>query len=90
MHAWFITKVMLENFVDSETTDCPSFRSVFVTFYPCALVVRQLIADNLRNRTGKQNTAMAVAVAPLVEVQFRNRVKQFGLAWPANNGIVRA
>ena len=90
MHAWFITKVMLENFVDGLASCRPALRAVFVTLHPCALDVRQLIADNLRNRTGEEITSKAVAVALFVEVQFRDRVEQFGVACPANNGRVRA
>ena len=90
MHAWFITKVMLENFVDGLASCRPALRAVFVTLHPCALDVRQLIADDLRNRTGEEITSKAVAVALFVEVQFRDRVEQFGVACPANNGRVRA
>ena len=66
MHAWFITEVMLENFVDGLASCRPALRAVFVTLHPCALDVRQLIADDLRNRTGKEITSKAVAVMHLV------------------------
>ncbi len=90
MHAWFISEVMLENFVDGLASCRPALGAVFVTLHPCALDVRQLIADDLRNRTGEEITSKAVAVMFLVEVQFRDWVEQLGLACPANNGRVRA